>query len=135
MEYLIHYIKFEMRTALFYINYRSFFITVKLKLGHKFSLFIHKFSTLIFEFSWVAPPPPNLQLYLEQTQLVRQRFALLGFFFPIRNSILPIIYVLINVIEDCIIFLAWAAWVLFDFYLKVLCYLRSEKIWDVVLPN
>ena len=128
MEYLIHYVKFEVRTALFYINYISFFLTVKLKLEHNFSLFIHEFKILIFEFSWVAPPPPNLQLHLEQTQLVRQRFPLLGFFFPIRNSIFPIIYVLINVIEDCIIFLAWAAWLLFDFYLKVL------KIWDV-LPN
>ena len=48
MKYLIHYVKFEIRTALFYVNDLS--STVKLKLGHNFSLFIHNSKLRFFSF-------------------------------------------------------------------------------------
>ena len=47
MEYLIHYVEFEMRTDLFYVYYQL--LTVKLKLGNIFSLFIHRLKIEIFE--------------------------------------------------------------------------------------
>ena len=47
MEYLIHYVEFEMRTDLFYVYYQL--LTMKLKLGNNFSLFIHRLKIEIFE--------------------------------------------------------------------------------------
>ena len=74
----------------------------------------------------------NPRLYLKQTKLVRLRLALLGFF-PICNNIFPVIDQCrfcftsgigpgtpMNVLEDCIIFLIWAAWVLFTFRQEIL---------------
>ena len=68
----------------------------------------------------VLLPRPR-QPYLEQTKLVCQRLAFLGFF-PIPKNIFPIIDqcrffftsgstdILMNVSEDCMIFLIWAVW-------------------------
>ena len=48
-EYFIHYLKFEMWTAWFYVSYLIYlFWTVKLKLGQDFSQFIHTFKIGIF---------------------------------------------------------------------------------------
>ena len=49
MEYFIHYVEFEMRTDLFYVYYQQLLLTVKLKLGNNFSLFIHRLKIEIFE--------------------------------------------------------------------------------------
>ena len=69
----------------------------------------------------------TLQLYLKQSKLLWQHLAFLDFF-PICN-IFPYIGqdrfffsgvgpdILMNVLEDCIIFLIWAALVLFNFCL------------------
>ena len=50
MKYLILYVKSETWTALFYVNYLSFFATVKLKLRHNLSQFTHRFKCRFF---WV----------------------------------------------------------------------------------
>ena len=68
---------------------------------------------------WDSNSPNTLQLYLEQSKLVRQNLALLGFF-PISN-ICRIndqcsfdctsgisSDILINVLEDCIVCIIWA---------------------------
>ena len=74
-------------------------------------------------------PPQIPQLYLGQTKLFRQHLALLKFF-PLCNIFSIIVNldffftsgigpdILTKVFEYYIILLIWAAWVLFNFYLK-----------------
>ena len=84
----------------------------------------------IAKFCWGGTNPQIPQLYFEQTTFVCLQLALLGVFSIYNNIIrnhwsMQIFFTsrrgsdnMMNALEDCIIFLIWAARVLFIFYLK-----------------
>ena len=78
---------------------------------------------------WGNTDPWTSKMYLEQTKLVHLHLSLLGLFW-IRNNFFILndqcrffIFgigpdILMNVLGDCVIFLLWAVWALFNFILS-----------------
>ena len=86
MKYFVHYVKFEMY-SLILCKLPILFLTVKPKLGHNFSQFIHRFKTEILRV--------GLSLFILQVFLNSKRqFAIFEYssswtsqFFPIHKKI------------------------------------------------
>ena len=96
----------------------------------------------ITKFSWACFSPQTLHLYLEQTKLVCQLLALIGFF-PICKNFSRFFVtfgtgpdILMNVLEDCIIFLIWTASGQFVFkklhvHVFIVCLLLKSHTWAI----
>ena len=101
----------------------------------------------IAESSWGCPPPgPPNYMWKKPNLLAYVRCALLGFL-PTCKHIFPIIDqsrffstsgigpdILMNVLEDCIVFLNWVAWFCLTFILKAKTTIFSlELYWKCLL--